>query len=106
MALNYLRGWCIIDLLSTFPLYLITNSGYNMLKLVRLPRIYKLAKVFRLLKLNKLMIMERIFFIMKLNVDYILIVKFILLTLVILHISGCLWFFTGTLSSDYDNWIV
>lgn len=57
IALNYLRGWFFIDLVSTFPLYIVMNyvtednntqsvGNYNnILRLVRLPRIYKLAKV-------------------------------------------------------------
>ena len=51
IALNYVRGFFIIDLVTTFPVYLIegassSSSSFNMLRLVRLPRVYKLAKVF------------------------------------------------------------
>lgn len=42
----------MIDFISTFPIYLIadtTLNNYNgMIRLMRLPRIYKLAKIFRI----------------------------------------------------------
>lgn len=59
IAINYLKGWFSIDLVSTIPVYLIIDlatdgeeqsfGNYNnILRFVRLPRIYKLAKVFRI----------------------------------------------------------
>ena len=53
IALNYIRGFFIIDLVTTFPVYLIegassSSSSFNMLRLARLPRVYKLAKVLRI----------------------------------------------------------
>lgn len=53
IALNYIRGFFIIDLVTTFPVYLIegassSSNSFNMLRLARLPRVYKLAKVLRI----------------------------------------------------------
>lgn len=61
IALNYLKGWFFIDLVATFPLYLIlspealpgASSVNSLLRLARLPRIYKLAAVLRVGNLIK-----------------------------------------------------
>ena len=48
--------------------------------------------------------MDQILFFFKINKEYILILKFTSVTLVLIHIAGCLWFFVGTLEDDI-NWI-
>ncbi len=35
-----------------------------------------------------------------------LISRFVLITLVVINISGCLWFYIGSLYDDNHNWIV
>jgi hypothetical protein len=54
IAINYLKGWFAIDFISTFPIYAITDQlsvssnskNYNnVLRFLRIPRLYKLAKV-------------------------------------------------------------
>lgn len=61
IAINYFKGWFWIDLVSTFPLYLIldpsvlpgASSVNGLLRLARLPRIYKLVGVLRVGNLIK-----------------------------------------------------
>jgi hypothetical protein len=48
--------------------------------------------------------LERFFFFLKLNKEYTLILKFAVITLVLIHIAGCLWYFVGSMSPG-DNWI-
>lgn len=58
---NYFKGWFFIDLISTFPLYLILDSELlpgasnvnGLLRLARLPRLYKLVGVLRVGNLIK-----------------------------------------------------
>lgn len=46
------------------------------------------------------------FFFLKLNKEYSLILKFVLLTCIVIHLAGCLWYFIGTISPDpNNNWI-
>lgn len=61
IAANYLKGWFWLDLISTFPLYLILDSSTlpgstsvnGLLRLARLPRVYKLVAVLRVGNLIK-----------------------------------------------------
>lgn len=61
IALNYIKGWFFLDLTATFPLYLILDSNTlpgasnvnSLLRLARLPRIYKLVGVLRVGNLIK-----------------------------------------------------
>jgi len=48
-----------------------------------------------------------LFFFLKLNKEYSLILKFIILTFIVIHLAGCFWYFIGTISPDpNNNWIV
>ncbi|CAD8047776.1 unnamed protein product [Paramecium primaurelia] len=115
IAINYMKGWFWIDLISTFPLYLIldpsvlpgASSVNGLLRLARLPRIYKLVGVLRVGNLIKHQTIQKLFFFLKLNKEYSLILKFIILTFVVIHLAGCFWYFIGTISPDpNNNWIV
>jgi hypothetical protein len=47
---HYFRGWFLIDVLATFPFYLVASDGNGVSTLFRLPRIFKLLRFFRLMK--------------------------------------------------------
>jgi len=61
IVLNYLKGWFALDVIACFPFELVTGSGsffaqYNSaLRLLRLPRLYKLVKVGKLFGALKVM---------------------------------------------------
>lgn len=57
IAVNYIKGWFTIDILSIFPFDLIMSGNSNANALIRLARIgkmYKMVKLFRLFKILKL----------------------------------------------------
>ena len=68
-----------------------------MLRLSRLPRIYKLAKVFRVIKFMKGGAFQKIILFLKLNDEYTQIMKFSVITLLLLHTTGCFWYFLSTM---------
>jgi len=74
-----------------------------MLRLSRLPRIYKLAKVFRVIKFMKGGAFQKIILFLKLNDEYTQIMKFSVITLLLLHTTGCFWYFLSTMEDE--NWV-
>ena len=61
--INYLKGWLIIDFLSSIPMDIITHMMYgemesaltnDMIKLMRIPRIYRIMRVTRLYRVANL----------------------------------------------------
>ncbi len=60
IAMNYLKGWFLLDLMSSVPITLIQNytggsglENVKLLKLSRLPRLYRLLRLVKLTKLYK-----------------------------------------------------
>lgn len=126
---NYLRGWFIIDLVSTLPVDLMlgplfavdaaaddggpggASSGgasadaLRSIKLIKFFRLVRLIKLARLLKLRKFGgSLEGAF---RLNPALQRLLKLLLQIIFVAHLLACFWFFTSTLddSSD-DNWVV
>jgi hypothetical protein len=57
IAINYIRGWFTIDILSIFPFDVVLSGNSNANALIRIARIgkmYKILRLFRLLKILKL----------------------------------------------------
>lgn len=46
--------------------------------------------------------MQKLFFFLKLNKEYTLILRFIIITFIVIHLAGCLWYFVGSIS---DVWL-
>lgn len=56
IAHNYIKGWFVIDLFSTFPFELIVDGkgkAAKLLRLMRLPRLIRLIDIQRVKKLIK-----------------------------------------------------
>lgn len=57
IAINYIRGWFTIDILSIFPFDAILSGNSNanaLLRIARIGKMYKILRLFRLLKILKL----------------------------------------------------
>lgn len=134
--LHYLLGWLIIDIIGVFPFETITSQkfsedstnnagGYNdFIKLLRLPRLYRLVKISRLFKFIKSSaignLMTNLQLFLKINSSYIQVMKFIMTVILIVHILGCLWYFEAQLQDfapdtwvselflfiKYNNWVI
>jgi len=107
IALHYMRGWLILDILATTPWDLISfgiekmiaspdpdadDSELGTLKLLRLLKILKLAKLLRLLKSMRIFdnIIEQVG--MPYNIKSLM--KYLAIMLVLVHLVACFWVFT------------
>ena len=122
IAKNYLAGWFVADLITTFPFDFVIQgvqaatgadgaldggaSAVGLNKLLRLMRLFKIARLVRLSRyLRKLEEFT------KFNPGMIRGMWLILLLLLVCHIFGCLWWYIGVnfppdpaLSPDGDVW--
>ena len=56
IAINYLKGWFLIDLVATIPVQLVESmfqggDNLKMVRLARLPRLYRMIRILRMLKM-------------------------------------------------------
>ena len=117
IAQNYLKGWFIIDLLSSFPYEafdtyvierLIASSGEEegssqTFKLLRGLRLIRLLRLLRLLKLQNYidMIEDHL----AIDLQVLQIVKMVLGLLYLMHILGCFWFYVAVESGEESTWL-
>lgn len=102
---NYMRTWFIIDAASCFPgsyiSYFYGDDGTGTSKTIKLLRMFRLLKLLRLARFNRLLqrYEEEFYSLMttfKLG-------KLVILMGVIGHWLSCIWFWTGTLDSTFQD---
>ena len=103
-----------MDVVAIFPFEILlkTSSNINgMLRITKLGRLQKLMKLTRLLRILKMMkntstLMKFTQQIFKLGNGFERIVFFIFSSLMVCHISACLWiFFTKFLGKGQETWL-
>lgn len=115
---NYAIGWLATDLLACFPFSLISliSSGNDekeakLLKMAKFPRVYKIIRIFRLIKVLKTAkfinwyneTMERFNISATLSIG----IKFMIVILVLLHLTSCGWYFIDKLDNfSPGTWVV
>ncbi len=98
IAMRYLRGFFLIDLLATIPFgYILTQSpiaiANKLGKLGRLPKLVRFARAARLLKLLRVYKLHE--FIMRLEIEYNVhhgisrLIKIVVMILLVTHLVGC-----------------
>lgn len=108
IAINYLKGWFIFDIIAILPINYFFNEGggvNDLARLARLPRLYKLVKVFRIVKqtgkikkyaaevLQIGMVVER-------GISFLLIIG------ITTHVFSCLWYFVAKWDNfGPDTWV-
>jgi hypothetical protein len=105
VAMNYLKGFFIIDFLSILPydnISTATGSGGN-LKILRVIRIARLAKLLRILRSSR--IFARFENSMTINYGALKLFKFIVGTLFIAHWMACLWHLIKVIEAGKCNWV-
>lgn len=115
VAINYLRGWFTIDLVSIIPFESITSlisDNYNnedsggqtkansLVRITRISKLYKLAKIVKLLRLIKLAkrkreISHKVMSVVSTGAAIDRVVFFIMMLLLICHFIGCLFIYLG-----------
>jgi hyperpolarization activated cyclic nucleotide-gated potassium channel 1 len=118
---NYLKSWMLLDIVASIPFSLIeayaipnSNEGdtsYNsIMKLMRLPRLYGLLRVSRMFKLIKTYkssgMLDSFQEILGINMTKAKFIVFMLSLSLLVHIMGCVWYFSAKLQ-DFapDTWV-
>ena len=110
---NYFKTWMIIDLIGCVPLDYFVNSGSNkgynkLLRLIRLPRLYKLIKIPKNRKPdeNRNKLLTKILTVFKFKQSISRLIKVFISVIICIHISACFWRFLPKLK-DYspDTWL-
>ncbi len=108
IAKNYLKCWFWLDLASSVPIdftvRMLGNNSSNafLLKLARVPRLYKLmrlVKLVRLYKSNKFV--EKLLQKLHLKSEMKSIIKLFLILAFLIHSIACLWYLAASLNSNY-----
>ena len=114
IALHYLKGWFLIDLISILPISFLTKSGdYNSLvRIARFPKLYRLIKITRLIRVLKVLKQKNKFIkylkkVLKISAGLERLLFFLLFFLLICHIVSCLWIFSARLEDfSPETWVV
>lgn len=112
IAKNYLKGWFVLDVVATFPFYLVGNSAVSRLSsLARVPRLLKLFKLVKLLKLLRAYRFRQYFqaleYSPKIHPGTVRIAKIFFLMVTFGHFVSCLWYFIGDIQDENeDSWIM
>lgn len=103
IACHYLKTWFFIDVLSILPFdKIFTGSDYNKLaRIARVGRFYKLVKLTKLVRIFKIMkeqdkLLNFITDHLKVNAGITRLIFFILIFILLCHISTCLWIVVAT----------
>ena len=112
IAISYIKTWFILDVIATFPFYLIGSETLDRIApIVRIPRLLKMLRLVRLVKLVRAYRLKKFFekveYSPKIHQGFIRIFKLLLLVVCFAHFSACLWFFIGDLSEESEgfSWI-
>jgi len=119
IALSYLKFWFWIDILSVIPFDIIINSeadifsNYSiLLKISKMPRLYKFmkgAKMLRTIKVQKkgrkTFVGKMVNFFTKSEHVAFSILPLYIIGLSIAHIFSCIWFFMADNSGSDHNWL-
>ena len=119
IAYNYVKGWMLFDLIACIPIDLIqmliiqgsSDSEYKeLMRLARLPRLYRLLRIARFIKLLKYAsqseLQQKIQDYLQVNHGLVRLAVFILSTLIIVHFTGCIWYFQAKLQEfNPDTWV-
>ena len=103
IALRYLKGWFVVDLLSCMPVTYIElaltasndeNNAGTQLKLFKVLRLLRLAKLLRLARLKRVL--------QRLEEEYVLlaqgsrVLKIVISILICAHFVACAWYYAGS----------
>jgi hypothetical protein len=109
IAKHYLSGWFWIDALSSFPFALLPDVPYDRLsvfatlgKSLKIPRL--ILRTLRMLKLMRAYRFRKFFYELEfsplVHQGFVRALKLILVIVVIMHFSACIWYKVGDLAHD------
>lgn len=108
IALSYLKGFFLLDLLSSIPFNLFTTAtnANKLLRILKIPRLIRMLKLAKVLRLKDLYKGTAISYYMKINGGIIKIIGLTLVTILILHFAACAFSAIALLSDeDTTSWV-
>lgn len=110
IAIQYMQGWFLIDILSIMPFDIILESSqYNsLIRFAKFGKLYKLVKLTRLSKMFKLFkkdnkVYEFIKTYMNIGLGFERLFFFILMFVIIVHTTSCLWIAVACMTAVSDR---
>lgn len=114
IAINYISGWFVIDVLAILPVQLFfgtTGEQSNLNEMIRIVRLGKLSKLLKLLKLLRVLkvlknqgkIMDQMNSFVTLDMGINRICFFFAIFLMLAHIVSCLWIISANMMDDDDT---
>lgn len=107
IAVFYLKGWFLIDLIAIVPFDTILNaSKFNSLsRVARIGRLYKLVKLTRLLRILKILkdknkLLKYITDFLKIGLGFERLLFFVMIFLLGMHLSACFWLITASMMAE------
>ena len=109
IALNYLKGFFLLDLVSSIPFGIIfTNvSSFNkLLRLFKIPRLMKMMKIAKLFKFRDYYRNTSLSYFVRIHGGLIKTILLGIVTLILLHLATCVWCSIGYIDGDAPfTWI-
>eukprot|EP01135_Chromosphaera_perkinsii_P012164 Nk52_evm2s2604 gene=Nk52_evmTU2s2604 len=109
IAIHYLTTWFALDVIATFPFYLVfpestgTTAANKVSRLARLPRILRILRVLKLLSISRL---EGYLSTFNLSTRFQRLVKLLAYFFLVWHILTCFWVFLALVDEDSQkHWI-
>jgi Ion channel len=109
IAKEYMKGYFLLDLISSIPFGLVTsnlNSFNKLLRLFKLPRLIKMTKLAKLAKFRDYYKGTSISYFIRIHGGLIKTILLAVVTLVMLHLATCIWCAIGMIEGDQPfTWI-
>jgi len=106
IAVRYVLGWFIIDLISVFPfdsLGFILDGNVGNLKVLRIMRCARLIKLVRIIKASAML--QKLKRRVGLKYSTIKLIQFVVMVVVVTHWLSCLWMLIPRIEATDTNWI-
>lgn len=116
IAINYLTGWFILDLLAVIPIQLLESafSGggqqVKLTRLARLPRLYRLMRILRMVKMLRIFRKSSQFKdwmnTLNISVGLIRMLNVLAIMFFLVHLMACFWFMAASFEDNmYNTWV-
>lgn len=112
IAINYLRGWCLLDVLATFPLDMVvrgdfvSGNGISVFISVKLFRFTKVLRLLRIVKLRDIVFMLEDVSSSQLIASCFLFIRLVFILTIMAHWFACAWIFVGNFNEMTENWLM
>ena len=103
IVVNYLTGFFLLDFVSSVPISLMFSDLASFNKLLR---IVKIPRFFKIFKFMDFLVTDKLLYLIRINGNSIKALILFLVTIIMLHLSTCIWVFLGLYDSEANtSWV-